>query len=83
MMGGRAALGGTTLHGLRGTACIRLKRKGFADSVTADMVGMSIGMVQRTRFKEKRATGKSVLALLAARNVSTANDPATPNKGGL
>lgn len=62
------------------TACIRLKREGFADSVIADMVGMSIAMVQRyTRFEDKRATGKSVLALLAARKIGTANDPATPN----
>jgi hypothetical protein len=77
---GITALDGTTLHGLRGTACIRLKREGFADSVIADMVGMSIAMVQRyTRFEDKRATGKSVLALLAARKIGTANDPATPN----
>ena len=59
---------------------LRLKREGFADSVIADMVGMSIAMVQRyTRLEDKRATGKSVLALLAARKIGTANDPATPN----
>ena len=81
---GITALDGTTLHGLRGTACIRLKREGFADSVIADMVGMSIAMVQRyTRFEDKRVTGKSVLALLAARKVGTANDPATPGKAEL
>ena len=67
---GITTLDGTTLHGLRGTACIRLKREGFADSVIADMVGMSIAMVQRyTRFEDKRATGKSVLAVLAARKM--------------
>lgn len=81
---GITALDGTKLHGLRGTACIRLKREGFADSVIADMVGMSIAMVQRyTRFEDKRANGKSVLALLAARKIGTANDPATPNKAEL
>ena len=81
---GITALDGTTLHGLRGTAGIRLKREGFADSVIADMVGMSIAMVQRyTRFEDKRVTGKSVLALLAARKVGTANDPATPGKAEL
>jgi hypothetical protein len=31
------------------------------------------------RFEDKRATGKSMLALLAARKIGTANDPATPN----
>jgi hypothetical protein len=43
---GITALDGTTLRGLRGTACIRLEREGFADSVIADMVGMSIAMVE-------------------------------------
>ena len=81
---GITALNDTTLHGLRGTACIRLKREGFADSVIADMVGMSIAMVQRyTRFEDKRATGKSVLAVLAARKMGVANDPATPSKAEL
>ena len=56
------------------------RTEGFADSVIADMVGMSIAMVQRyTRFEDKRVTGKSVLALLAARKIGTAIDPATPN----
>jgi integrase len=81
---GITALEGTTLHGLRGTACIRLRREGFADSVIADMVGMSIAMVQRyTRFEDKRATGKSVLAVLAARKMRAENDQATPNKAKL
>jgi integrase len=65
---GITKLEGTTLHGLRATACVRLKREGFADSVISDMVGMSVAMVQRyTRFENKRATGKAVLALLAER----------------
>ena len=72
------------MHGLCGTACIWLKREGFVDSVIADMVGMSVAMVQRyTRFEDKRVTGKSVLALLAARKVGAANDPATPSKAEL
>jgi integrase len=75
---GITALEDATLHGLRATACIRLKREGFADSVISDMVGMSICMVQRyTRFEDKRATGKSVLAVLATRKLGTANDLAT------
>ena len=78
---GITTLEGTTLHGLRGTACIRLKREGFADSVIADMVGMCIAMVQRyTRFENKRATGKSVLAVLAERKRRTIEQPRTaPN----
>src|SRR5262245_56415389 len=65
---GITTLEGTTLHGLRGTACIRLKREGFSNGVIADMVGMSVAMVERyTRFEDKRATGKSVLAMLAER----------------
>jgi integrase len=81
---GITALERTTLHGLRGTACVRLKREGFADSVIADMVGMSIAMVQRyTRFEDKRQTGKSVLAVLAARKLGAANDPATPDRAKL
>ena len=79
---GITALEGTTLHGLSGTACIRLKREGFADSVIADMVGMTIGMVQRyTRFEDKRATGKSVLAVLAARKMGVTNDPSNAEQG--
>ena len=65
---GITTLDGTTLHGLRATACVRLKREGFSESVISDMVGMRIAMVQRyTRFEDKRATGKAVLAMLAER----------------
>jgi hypothetical protein len=65
---GITTLEGTTLHGLRATACVRLKREGFSDSVISDMVGMSVAMVQRcTRFEHKRATGEAVLAALAER----------------
>jgi hypothetical protein len=34
--------------------------------------------VRYTRFEDKRATGKSVLAVLAACKTGTANDLATP-----
>jgi integrase len=81
---GITTLEGTTLHGLRATACVRLKREGFADSVISDMVGMSVAMVQRyTRFENKRATGKAVLAVLAERKAGrrheTENRRALPN----
>jgi integrase len=68
---GIATLEGTTLHGLRGTACIRLKRAGFDVAAIADMVGMSIAMVGRyTRYEDKRASGKAALAVLAERKAA-------------
>src|SRR5262249_34399190 len=71
---GITVLEGTTLHGLRGTAVIRLKREGFDVATIADIVGMSIAMVQRyTRFEDKRATGKAVLAVLAERKAKAEN----------
>ena len=63
---GITVLEGTTLHGLRATACVRLKRYGLADSMIADAVGMSVAMVERyTRFENKRASGKAALVLIA------------------
>jgi integrase len=63
-------LDGTTLHGLRATAVVRLKRYGLADSMIGDIVGMSVAMVERyTRFENKRQSGKAALVLIAeARN---------------
>jgi len=46
---------GCVLHGLRGTACVRLLRAGAHTRQIADMVGMSEMMVKRyTRFSEQR-----------------------------
>lgn len=46
---------GLVLHGLRGTACVRLRQSGATESQIADMVGMSIDMVQRyCRFAAQR-----------------------------
>jgi hypothetical protein len=39
--------GGLVLHGLRGTACVTLKRAGASIPQIADVVGMSYGMVER------------------------------------
>lgn len=65
---GITALEGATLHGLRGTCCIRLKRDNHSNAVIADMVGMSVAMVERyTRFEDKRQTGARVMTLLAER----------------
>lgn len=44
-----------TLHGLRGTACVRLLRAGATTRQIADMVGMSEPTVKRyTRFTEQK-----------------------------
>lgn len=63
---GITILEGTTLHGLRGTACVNLKRYGLSDGVIADVVGLSVKMVERyTRFEDKRAGGKAALIRIA------------------
>lgn len=47
--------GGLVLHGLRGTACVRLRRLGAETMQIADMVGMSAQMVERyCRFSDQR-----------------------------
>ena len=46
---------GLVLHGLRGTACVRLRRAGATIPQIADMVGMSEDMVARyCRFSVQR-----------------------------
>ncbi len=46
---------GLVMHGLRGTACVRLRRAGATESQIADMVGMSIEQVARyCRFSAQR-----------------------------
>jgi integrase len=50
-----AAVSEMVLHGLRGTACVRLRRAGATAHQIADMVGMSIPMVERyCRFSAQR-----------------------------
>lgn len=41
------SVAGLVIHGLRGTACVRLRRAGATVPQIADMVGMSEGMVAR------------------------------------
>jgi hypothetical protein len=60
------ALKDCTLHGLRATAVIRLKRAGLTEVVISDIVGMSIKMVSHyCRFENKRESGKAALVMLA------------------
>lgn len=50
------------LHGLRGTACVRLKRAGATAIQIADMVGMSVEMVERyCRFSDQRANASAAV----------------------
>jgi integrase len=60
------------LHGLRGTACVRLLRRGYNTRQISDVIGMSEKMVKRyTRFSEQKQN-----ALAAVRNVE-GNDVGT------
>jgi integrase len=50
------------LHGLRGHACVRLKRAGATAMQIADMVGMSVGMVERyCRFSVQRENASAAI----------------------
>lgn len=55
-----APLDGLVLHGLRGTACVRLKRAGASELQIADMVGMSPKMV--TRYCRKADQKQNAIA---------------------
>jgi hypothetical protein len=51
-----ASVANCVLHGLRGTACVRLLRAGAPTGLIAKMIGMSEQMVARyTRFAQQRA----------------------------
>jgi integrase len=59
-------LADATMHGLRATAVIRLKRAGLSDLIISDVVGMSVEMVKLyTRFEDKKESGKAALVMLA------------------
>jgi hypothetical protein len=48
-------LAGLVLHGLRGHACVQLRRAGLSGVLISDMVGMSVPMVERyCRFSVQR-----------------------------
>jgi len=60
-------LAGVTLHGLRCTAVIRLRRAGLSTGQIGDIVGMSLPMIERyCRFADRKASGKAALLTLAA-----------------
>ena len=50
-----AVCGGLVLHGLRATACVRLRRAGATPQQIADMVGLSVPMAERyCRFADQK-----------------------------
>lgn len=67
---------GLVLHGLRGTACVRLLRRGANTRQIADMVGMSEPMVARyTRFSKQRENATAAVHFLdRTRREPTKND---------
>lgn len=61
-------LAGTTLHGLRATRVIELRRLGLTTAQIQDQVGMSLAMIERyCRFADKKASGKASVVSLRER----------------
>ena len=62
------ALADVTLHGLRATAVVRLRREGLTTLQISDIVGMSPPMIERyCRFADKKESGKAALISLTER----------------
>ncbi|WP_156330240.1 tyrosine-type recombinase/integrase [Bosea vaviloviae] len=71
------ALKGVTLHGLRCTAVIRLRRAGLSTGQIGDIVGMSLPMIERyCRFADRKTSGQA--ALLTLRRTSEEQNCKTP-----
>lgn len=61
-------LKGTTPHGLRANAVIRMREQGFTTSQIVDTIGLSRAMVERySRFADKKRSGRAVLIELKVR----------------
>lgn len=66
-------LAAVTLHGLRCTAVIRLRRAGLSTAQIGDIVGMSMPMIERyCRFADRKASGQA--ALLSLRRTADEQD---------
>jgi integrase len=64
-------LADVTLHGLRCTAVINLRRGGLSAPQIGDIVGMSLATVQRyCRFADRKESGKAALVMLADRRTA-------------
>jgi integrase len=75
---------GLVLHGLRATACIRLRRAGATESQISAMVGLSIGMVGRycRRADQKKNAMAAVVYLDRARTGSEHEQRKNANRSG-
>lgn len=61
-------LDGATLHGLRGTRVVELRRAGLTTAQIQDQIGMSLAMIERyCRFADKKASGKASVITLSER----------------
>jgi hypothetical protein len=64
-----ASLASVTLHGLRCTAVVRLRRLGLSIGQIGDISGMSLAMIERyCRFADKKASGRAALVSLSRTN---------------
>jgi len=59
------ALAGVTIHGLRATRVVLLRRAGLTTAQIQDVIGMSMAMIERyCRFADKKANGKAAVVKL-------------------
>ncbi|CAL8974604.1 hypothetical protein RHODGE_RHODGE_03280 [Rhodoplanes serenus] len=64
-------LAGVTLHGLRGTRVIELRRLGLTTTQIQDQVGMSLAMIERyCRFADRKASGQASVVSLRERRAT-------------
>jgi integrase len=65
---GVSELRGASIHGLRATAVVRLRRQGLTTAQIQDIIGMSMAMIERySRFADKKASGKAAVISLEER----------------
>ena len=64
-------LADVTLHGVRCTAVINLRQAGLSVAQISDIVGMSLGTIQRyCRFADRKESGTAALVILNERRTS-------------
>jgi integrase len=62
------AIAGVTLHGLRCTAVIRLRREGLSSGQIGDITGMSLATIEKyCRFADRKTSGQAALLKLTGR----------------
>jgi integrase len=60
------------IHGLRGTACVRLLRRGYNTRQISDIIGMSEKMVKRyTRFSEQKQNAVAAIRKIEGNDAGT------------